>query len=76
MVNFESLFEGVYKDKKVILTGHTGFKGSWMALWQEQVGAKVYGFSLENKDEKNHLSLLNLGITEKLDDIRNTDVFW
>ncbi len=74
MVNFESLFEGVYKDKKVILTGHTGFKGSWMALWLEQMGAKVYGFSLENKDEKNHLSLLNLGINEKIDDIRNTDI--
>lgn len=74
MVNFESLFEGVYKDKKVLLTGHTGFKGSWMALWLEKMGAKVYGFSLENKDELNHLSLLNLGIEEKINDIRNADV--
>lgn len=74
MVNIESLFEGVYKDKKVILTGHTGFKGSWLALWLEQMGAKVYGFSLENKDENNHLSLLNLGIEEKINDIRNPDI--
>lgn len=74
MVNLESLFEGVYKDKKVVLTGHTGFKGSWLALWLQQMGAKVYGFSLENEDEINHLSLLNLNIEEKIDDIRNTDV--
>lgn len=74
MVNFESLFEGIYKDKKVILTGHTGFKGSWLALWLEQMGAKVYGFSLENKDEINHLSLLKLGIEEKIADIRDVNV--
>jgi CDP-glucose 4,6-dehydratase len=74
MVNFQSLFEGIYKDKKVLLTGHTGFKGTWMALWLEQMGAKVYGFSLENKDENNHLNLLNLGIEQKINDIRNADV--
>ncbi|WP_339885425.1 CDP-glucose 4,6-dehydratase [Polaribacter vadi] len=74
MVNFESLFEGVYKDKKVLLTGHTGFKGPWLALWLEQMGAKVYGFSLKNEDDINHLSLLNLGIEEKINDIRNADV--
>jgi len=74
MVNCQSLFEGIYKDKKVLLTGHTGFKGTWMALWLEQMGAKVYGFSLENKDENNHLNLLNLGIEQKINDIRNADV--
>jgi CDP-glucose 4,6-dehydratase len=74
MVNFESLFKGVYKDKKVILTGHTGFKGSWLALWLHQMGAKVYGFSLENKDEINHISLLNLNIEEKIADIRDVNV--
>lgn len=74
MVNFESLFEGVYKGKKVILTGHNGFKGSWLALWLQQMGAKVYGFSLENKDDINHLSLLKLGIEEKIADIRDLSV--
>ena len=74
MVNCQSLFEGIYKDKKVLLTGHTGFKGTWMALWLEQMGAKVYGFSLENRDENNHLNLLNLGIEQKINDIRNADV--
>jgi len=32
--------------KRVFLTGHTGFKGSWMALWLQQMGAQVTGFAL------------------------------
>lgn len=35
-----------WKDRKVLLTGHTGFKGSWLALWLSHLGAKVYGYSL------------------------------
>lgn len=34
-----------WKDKKILLTGHTGFKGSWMSLWLQEVGAKVTGYS-------------------------------
>lgn len=34
-----------WKDKKVFLTGHTGFKGAWAALWLHQLGARVYGYS-------------------------------
>lgn len=41
------MFNNVYKDKKVFLTGHTGFKGSWLALWLTELGAKVCGYSLE-----------------------------
>ena len=33
------------KNKKVLVTGHTGFKGSWLSLWLEMIGAKVYGIS-------------------------------
>jgi CDP-glucose 4,6-dehydratase len=36
-----------YKDKTVLITGHTGFKGSWLALWLESLGAKVIGYSLD-----------------------------
>ena len=36
-----------WKDKRVLLTGHTGFKGSWLALWLESLGANVSGFSLD-----------------------------
>jgi CDP-glucose 4,6-dehydratase len=35
-----------WKGKKVFLTGHTGFKGGWLALWLSEMGAKVFGFSL------------------------------
>lgn len=41
------MFNNIYKDKKVFLTGHTGFKGSWLALWLTKLGAKVCGYSLE-----------------------------
>jgi CDP-glucose 4,6-dehydratase len=36
-----------WKDKRVFVTGHTGFKGSWLVLWLESLGAKVKGYSLE-----------------------------
>ena len=35
-----------WKDKRVLITGHTGFKGSWLALWLHQMGAEVHGFAL------------------------------
>ncbi len=41
------MFNNIYRGKRVFLTGHTGFKGSWLALWLTQLGAKVCGYSLE-----------------------------
>ncbi len=41
------MFNNIYKGKKVFLTGHTGFKGSWLALWLTKLGAEVCGYSLE-----------------------------
>jgi CDP-glucose 4,6-dehydratase len=46
-----------YKGKKVFLTGHTGFKGSWLLLWLKQMGCVVKGFSLPPNDEQ---SLFNI----------------
>ena len=40
------LFQKIYKDKKVLITGHTGFKGSWLSLWLKKLGAKVVGIGL------------------------------
>ncbi len=39
------MFNNTYKNKKVLITGHTGFKGSWLSLWLNQLGARVYGIS-------------------------------
>lgn len=40
------LFNGIYNGKKVLLTGDTGFKGSWMSIWLKELGADVYGYAL------------------------------
>lgn len=40
------MFNNIYKNKKVFLTGHTGFKGSWLALWLTGLGSEVWGYSL------------------------------
>lgn len=42
------MFE-IYKNKKVLVTGHTGFKGSWLVLWLKLLGARVLGYALESE---------------------------
>lgn len=39
-------FGGIFENVTVLITGHTGFKGSWLALWLQELGAKVIGYSL------------------------------
>ena len=39
------MFKDAYKDKKVLITGHTGFKGSWLSAWLKKMGANVVGYS-------------------------------
>src|ERR1700686_1676437 len=41
-----TLFGDSYRGRRVLLTGHTGFKGSWLALWLAELGAEVAGYSL------------------------------
>ena len=41
------MFNNVYKNKKVLITGHTGFKGTWMSIWLNLLGAELYGVSRE-----------------------------
>jgi CDP-glucose 4,6-dehydratase len=64
-----------YKNKKVFLTGHTGFKGSWLLSWLHKLGANVKGYALTPENEND---LYNLIEGEKLchsiiDDIRNKE---
>ena len=67
MRQFNNIFEGI----KVFLTGHTGFKGSWLALWLEQLGARVCGFSSwEPVSDPVHYALLETNVTDMRGDIR------
>lgn len=52
------LFGDIYRGKCVLVTGHTGFKGSWLTLWLKELGAEVVGYSLEPPTEPNHFNLL------------------
>lgn len=65
-----------WKDKKVFLTGHTGFKGGWLALWLSEMGAKVYGFSLVPDAEPSMFTVCDVESAVSLSqfgDIRNRD---
>jgi CDP-glucose 4,6-dehydratase len=62
-----------YKDKKVLITGHTGFKGGWLAIWLNMLGAKVAGYALDPVHEKGifHSSGIADLITDYRADIRD-----
>ena len=53
---------------RVFLTGHTGFKGSWLALWLSRLGAKVRGYALDPCTEPNMFNLASVGAV--VDDVR------
>lgn len=67
------MFAEVYKGKKVLVTGHTGFKGSWLSLWLKKLGAEVHGFSSYVPSEPSHYDVINLKgmMSETKGDIRN-----
>jgi CDP-glucose 4,6-dehydratase len=52
---------GVYRDKTVLVTGHTGFVGGWLSLWLKELGAKVVGYSLEPPTKPSFFESTNLG---------------
>lgn len=54
------MFENIYKGKRVLITGHTGFKGSWLASWLIKLGAEVYGYSIDIPTSTSHYEELNL----------------
>ena len=69
----QSLFSGIYRNKTVLVTGHTGFKASWLVYWLKQMGAKVVGYSLEAPTNPNHIELLKLDIISIIGDIRGLE---
>ena len=50
----------VFKNKKILITGHTGFKGSWLSLWFKSLGADVMGVSIDIPTKPSHFKLINL----------------
>ena len=66
-----TLFGGAYAGRRVLVTGHTGFKGSWLALWLRRLGADVCGLALPADGELNHSRLLGLSFDEALVDLRD-----
>jgi CDP-glucose 4,6-dehydratase len=53
-------FGNVYSGKRVLITGHTGFKGGWLALWLKGLGAEVLGYSLEPPTTPNFFEAIRL----------------
>jgi CDP-glucose 4,6-dehydratase len=62
-----------WANKRVFITGHSGFKGSWLSLWLLKLGAKVKGYSLPPNTEPNICSLFNLSshMTSEFGDIND-----
>jgi len=67
------MFKAAYHNRRVLITGHTGFKGSWLAVWLSQMGAKITGYSLQPPTQPNHFQLLDLDINSVNGDIRDLD---
>ena len=54
------MFNSTYSGKRVLVTGHTGFKGSWLCIWLKMLGAEVVGYALEPYSEKGNYVVTHL----------------
>lgn len=62
-------FADIYRNKRVLVTGHTGFKGSWLTLWLKNLGAEVIGISLPPVTSPSHWNITNQTIDSRFIDI-------
>ncbi|MDD5383754.1 MAG: CDP-glucose 4,6-dehydratase [Gallionella sp.] len=65
-----------WRGKRVFLTGHTGFKGGWLSLWLQAMGAEVHGYALNPPTEPNLFTVAEIGkgmASSKIADIRDAD---
>jgi CDP-glucose 4,6-dehydratase len=72
-VNMQEIFE-LLSGKRVFVTGHTGFKGTWLTFLLKEIGAEVLGYALPPEPGPNHFELLKLDsrINHVIGDIRDT----
>lgn len=77
MEDMVNAFKGAYAGKRVLLTGHTGFKGGWLALWLRELGATVSGYSLAPQGGLNLFQIIPLDLFEESreGDIRDRESF-
>ena len=70
-----SVFSDSYRNKRVLVTGHTGFKGSWLVTWLLKMGAEVIGFSNDDRTTPSHFEALKLEqkITHICGDVADTN---
>ena len=66
---------GFWKARRVFLTGHTGFKGSWLSLWLQDMGAEVFGYALPPGDGLNlfEAAEVSRGMDSTVGDLRSLD---
>lgn len=72
----EECFNNIYKNKRVLLTGHSGFKGGWMSLFLKELGADVMGYSLPPNTEPSMFNVCNIknDVKTVFNDIRNENM--
>lgn len=75
VLEINRIFSGFFEDKKILITGHTGFIGSWLAIWLNELGAKLIGYGLPPITEKDNFILTNLQerLVNVIGDIRDFD---
>jgi len=75
-IDQDKLFSGVFKGRRVLITGDTGFKGSWLAIWLLELGAEVHGYALPPRSDSENYS--RCGLRERIrhqdGDIRDQDM--
>lgn len=65
----QTAFNGAFRGRRVLVTGHTGFKGSWLSLWLRELGATVSGYALPAATQPSHHDLLDTAHHETLGDL-------